>query len=130
MRVSRALILFAAMGTSLVCAQIQNYCYPHDPKNTESARVYLLDDSGDCSVTILADKLVIWNGVVPKTGKSPNIHVAGIPPMQQKKCKIRVIGGPYRATQDVDWRRGKALVVHFLEKGVSLAQHQLPVGFQ
>lgn len=92
--------------------------------------VYLVDDSRGHSITITANDTVIWKGVVEKSDHMPNIHRIGVSPEQQKQCRIRITGDPYQATRDVDWQKGEALIVSFLDDKVSLSQMHEPVGFQ
>src|SRR6266478_5332180 len=97
-----AMIVCAATTASWAFAQNHDYRYPHDFKDRDSAKIYLIEDSRGSDITITADGVVVWKGVVAKADEHPNIHVAGIPAQQQEKCKIRITGGPYTATRDVE----------------------------
>lgn len=107
-----------------------SYSYPKDYKMTNSPTLYLVEDSRGHNVTITADSTIIWHGVVAKSLEMPNIHPVGVPPNIQNQCRVRVTGGPYSAERSVDWQKGKALVVHFLDDRVAIDQKQEPVGFQ
>ena len=102
----------------------------HDSKRSDLPTVYLLEDSRGHSVTITADGTTIWRGTVAKSDELPNIHTVGIPASSSQECRVRIIGAPYAAERSVDWRHGKALVVHFLDDRVIIEQKQEPVGFQ
>jgi hypothetical protein len=106
------------------------YVYLHDTQRPDLAKLYLVDDSRGRSITIHANDTLIWKGVVGKSGEMPNIHEVGIPPGMQRGCRLRVSGGPYDSERDVDWQRGKALIVHLADDRVVFTQKEEPVGFQ
>lgn len=97
------------------------YCYAHDPKRREIPKLYLMDDSRGHRVTIKADDALIWNGIVKKTGITPDLR---------QKCRVRITGRPYTAEREVDWQKGKALIVHFGDDRVTFTQQEEPVRFQ
>jgi len=125
-------VLSIAVATFLIvgCSSDAPYCYPHDVKRRDLAKLYLMNDSSGHSIVITANDTLIWRGALPKSDEMPNIHAVGIPPEMQQTCRVHIAGGPFSAERDVDWQKGKALVVNFGEDRVALTQRQEPVGFQ
>lgn len=106
------------------------YCYAHDSKRREIPKLYLVNDSRGHKVTTKADDALIWNGIVKKPDFVPNIHPVGIPPDLRQKCRVRITGRPYTVEREVDWQKGKALIVHFGDDRVTFTQQEEPVRFQ
>ena len=104
----------------------------HWPLDIDSdlPKIYILGDSSEVPVTITADKSVVWKGIVPKSGRMPNIHEAGIPEQCRQACTIEIQGGTFKSSLKLDWKKGNALVINFGRDGVVFRQHKEPVGFQ
>ncbi len=131
MRVIRQVLLTGVLLAGASKAETNSpSCYRHDFKQRDIPKLYLLSDSRGHNVTIKADDTLVWRGVVEKSDHMPNIHPVGIPPESRQKCRVRIVGGPYVAAMDIDWQKGKALIVHFADDRVILTQREEPVGFQ
>ena len=110
------------------CSADPPYCFPHDFKQPNLPRVYLLEHSRGHNVTVSVDGTAIWKGVVSKSEMVPSVQTVGVPAKSQRACQLKVTGGPYSAESSVDWQKGKAFVVHFRDERVILYQKDEPLG--
>ena len=122
------IIVLISLGAIFGC-KAQTFIYPHDPNRKDLPRVVLDGMSFDRRIVMKADDVVIWDGIVPKTGSIPMLHTAGIPPEKRTECTITISGEPYSATLKVDWRKGNVIIAGFSHDGVNLVQTKEPVRF-